>query len=114
MWPHVHSVSPASLSPLSLPSPLIAHFLLGSPWLPGVCFCLEAPLLSLSTLAIVGTIVHLDGVPSLVLLFFVCCFFQILSHAEEILDVGFGGTGLLSLFLFEKQGNVLMLQHILS
>lgn len=76
MWPHVHSVSPASLSPLSLPSPLTAHFLLGSPWLPGVCFGLEAPLLSLSTLAIVGTIVHLDGVPSLVLLFFVCCFFK--------------------------------------
>lgn len=114
MWPHGHSVSPASLSPLSLPSPLIAHFLLGSPWLPGVCFGLEAPLLALSMLAIVGTIVHLDGVPGLVLLFFCLLFFQILSHAEEILDAGFGGAGLLSLFLFEKQGNILMLQHILS
>lgn len=45
---------------------------------------------------------------------FCLLFFQILSHAEEIFDVGFGGTGLQSLFLFEKQGNVLMLQHILS
>lgn len=112
MWPRVHSVSLAYLSPLSLPSPLIAHFLLGSPWLPGVCFGLEAPLLSLSMLAIVGTVVHLDGVPSLVLLFFCLSFFQILSHAEEILDAGFGGVGLLSLFLFENQGNILMLQHI--
>lgn len=84
MWPLVRSVSVASLSPLSLPSPLIAHFLLVSPRLPGVC-----PLLSLSRLALVGTIVRLDGVPSLVLLFF-----QILSHAEEILDAGFGGAGL--------------------
>lgn len=73
------SVSPSTFylsslsSHLSLPSLLIKpFFLLGCLSLSGLLFDLKAPPLSLSMLATVGTIVHLNSVPSMVL--FVCLF----------------------------------------